>query len=169
NQAAADLDNHAAAIERIFAEAGISSGAPGTLRHVASWVDYRRRDLQKRVDKIVGADSGAAPGFRFANPAQAGEAGAEEAKKIRGLLKKGDFKGAEAELAKVRQYASDPNYDAAFVRELGPRYLAKLANKIWADAGHSNVLHDLAPLGQILATLSKQKDNLPPGQKDGIP
>src|SRR5436309_15812030 len=101
DQAVRELNAHAQSIEQVLRDAGISSGAPGTLRHCGLWADYRRRDLQKRIDKVIAADSGgggAVPaGFRFDNPAQAKKAGIEAANKIKSLLHDGKLKEAEAE------------------------------------------------------------------------
>ena len=52
DRAVQDLEAHAQVIEGLFAQAGHpgASGAPGTMRHVAAWAAYRRRDLQKRIE-----------------------------------------------------------------------------------------------------------------------
>ena len=119
DRAVHDLEQHAQVIEGLFAQAGHpgASGAPGTMRHVAAWADYRRRDLQKRIDKVLVADSGSAgatpTGFRFATAAEAAKVGKAEADKIKKLLDAGKYKQLEAELEKVKHYANDPNFAAA--------------------------------------------------------
>src|SRR5438309_2055730 len=91
DQAAADLEGHAGEVARLLDQAGIvSSAAPAQLREIAGWAAYRSRDLRRRIDKALAADSGAAgaraPGFRFASRGGAKKAGTEEADKIRALL-----------------------------------------------------------------------------------
>ena len=130
DRAVQDLGGHAQVIDNLFAQAGHpgESGAPGTMRNAAAWAAYRSRDLKARIDKVLVADSGAAGatpnGFRFANQAEAEKAGKDEAKKIKGLLDGGKYKQLEAELAKVKQYANDPNFAAAFI-DRGVAYARK--------------------------------------------
>ena len=52
DQAAADLNAHAATVQGLLAQADIQScRAPAELRDVAAWAAYRARDLHKRIDR----------------------------------------------------------------------------------------------------------------------
>jgi hypothetical protein len=164
DQAAADLNAHAATVVALLAQAGIQScQAPAELRDVAAWAAYRSRDLQKRIDKARAADSGrgnAAPtGFRFASDEDARKAGIEEAKKINDLVHGGKDNEVRAELDKVRQYSSDTNFAAAFLSRLGREGLATLLHMLAGD-GQRNARHpetvvrDMALLAGMLARLS---------------
>src|SRR5436305_749477 len=131
DQAAADLNAHASTVETLLAQADIHScRAPAEIRDVAAWAAYRSRDLQKRIDKARAADSGAGvagpTGFRFVSDDDARKAGVEEAKKIAKLAHDDKAKDARVELDKIRPYASDPKFAAAFLGQLGPGGLAAL-------------------------------------------
>src|SRR5437588_8498619 len=167
DQAAADLNAHASTVEALLAQADIHScRAPAEIRDVAAWAAYRSRDLQKRIDKARAADSGAGvagpTGFRFASDDDARKAGIDEAKKINGLVHGGKDKDVRAELDKIRPYASDPKFAAAFLRQLGPDGLAALLHMLAGDgernAKHPEaVLRDMGLLAGMLARLSTSK------------
>ena len=59
DEAARDLESHASTVAGLLDQAGIvSSAAPAQLREIAGWAAYRSRDLRRRIDKAVAADSG---------------------------------------------------------------------------------------------------------------
>jgi hypothetical protein len=158
------LESHASTVASLLDQAGIvSCEAPAQLREIAGWAAYRSRDLRRRIDKILVADSGAsgtrAPGFRFAGRGNARKAGAEEADKIRGLLDGHHPKKLAAELAKAKPYLADPDYAAAFFKALGPK---ETFNLLSATRGH-----DLAVVGRALAS-AQQTQKLPQRFFDGI-
>ena len=70
-----DLNNHAATVEGLLRQAGITScKAPAEIRDVAAWANYRSRDLQKRIDRARAADAGSAAwGSRFETLTPIGE------------------------------------------------------------------------------------------------
>ena len=105
-----DLHGHADAVDGLLRQAGFQSDASRIMHEVGDWAAYRRRDLQRRIDKIVAADTGAVDGlpagFRFADPDKAVKAGQQEADRIKWLLAKAKPKDVDAELARIEQYAS---------------------------------------------------------------
>jgi len=163
DQAAADLNAHAANVESLLAQAGIQScQAPGEIRDVAGWAAYRARDLQKRIDRMIAANGGSGPGFRFASPTIARDAAKQEADGLKTLLQGGDAAGVAAALAKVKVYAGDPEFAAALLHALGNRRLLALLHGTVDGDGLTGI--ELPPaalttLAALLATVSRAKPN----------
>jgi hypothetical protein len=164
DQACQDINAHAATVEALLAQAGIvSCRAPAELRDVAAWADYRSRDLQKRIDRMRAANGGGAPGFRFASPKVAKDAGKHEGDEIKKRLEAGDPRGAADELAKVKAYAGDPGFAAALLHALGSSTVLELLRGIDPDGSTRAVLPPpaLAALAALLATVSRANPDDP--------
>src|SRR5437763_7616876 len=164
DEAARDLESHASTVAGLLDQAGIvSSAAPAQLREIAGWAAYRSRDLRRRIDKMLAADSGgvgARPGgFRFASRGGAKKAGTEEANKIRGLLDGHHSKKLAEELAKAKAYLADPDCAASFCKGLGPKETFDLLS---ATRGN-----DLLVVGRALAS-AQRSGKLGPAFFQGI-
>lgn len=136
DQAAADLNAHADRVAALLAQAGIgSSQAPAEIRDVAAWAAYRSRDLQRRIDRMIAANGGSGPGFRFASPTISRSAAKKEADTLKTLMQGGDAGGVAEALAKVKAYAGDPVFGAALLHALGTgRLLQMLRGTVDADS-----------------------------------
>ena len=166
--AAADIRAHADRVQALLVTAGIQScQAPGELRDVAAWADYRSRDLQKRIDRARAAEQATRPrvgaGFALQTPDDARKAGIKEAKKLTGLVRAGKDKDARAELDRLRAHASDPNFAAGFLGQLGPEGLAALLHMLAGDGERNrkhpeDVLRDMGFIAGMLAGLSNGSD-----------
>jgi hypothetical protein len=164
DQACQDINAHAATVEALLGQAGIvSCRAPAELRDVAAWADYRSRDLQKRIDRMRAANGGSTPGFHFASPKVAEDAGKHEGDEIKKRLDAGDPAGAADELAKVKAYAGDPGFAAALLHSLGSGTLLELLRGIDPDASTRASLPPpaLAALAALLATVSRANPDDP--------
>jgi hypothetical protein len=164
DEAARDLESHASTVTSLLDQAGIvSCEAPAQLREIAGWAAYRSRDLRRRIDNLLAADSGAsgtrAPGFRFAGRGNARKAGADEADRIRALLDGHHPKKLAAGLAKAMSYLADPDFAAGFFKGLGPK---ETFNLLSATRGN-----DLLVVGRALAG-ALRAGKLGPAFFDGI-
>ena len=164
DEAARDLESHASTVASLLDQAGIvSCEAPAQLREIAGWAAYRSRDLRRRVDTMLAADSGGAgaraPGFRFASTGGAQKAGAEEADKICGLLDGHHPKKLAEELAKATAYLADSDFAAGLFKSLGPKATFDLLS---ATRGK-----ELLVLGRALAA-AHQNQKLSPQFFEGI-
>src|SRR5438270_5357485 len=159
DQAAADLNAHAANVQALLAQAGIQScQAPAEIRDVAAWAAYRARDLQKRIDRMVAANGGSGPGFRFASPAISRNAAKQQADTLKTLMKGGDAGGVADALAKVKAYAGDPVFAAALLHALGTHKLLELLRGTVDGDGTTGVELPpaaLATIAALLATVSR--------------
>lgn len=158
DQAAADLRAHADRVAALLAQAGIgSSNAPAEIRDVAAWADYRSRDLQKRIERMIAANGGSGPGFRFASPEISRKAAKQQADTLKKLMQGGDAAGVADALAKVKTYAGDPVFAAALLHALGTsRLLQLLRGAVDGDStGIAMPPAALAPLAALLATVAR--------------
>jgi hypothetical protein len=136
--AARDLEAHAQTIDRLLAEAGFASGAPGTLRNVAAWAHYRARDLRGRIDKIVAGEqarAGAAlpAGFHFSTRADAVAQAKYDADQMAKAIDDSNHVGLDEALAAVEYAASDPDYAGALFSALGPGRTRSLLKLVKGD------------------------------------